>query len=266
MDFVHGKGGFPPGCQGYAARGAEFSPDFQNVHKKWVSGRARGSLTANMECSDLLDALRRRYATKHFDAAREVPDDVLRALVESLVLTPSSYGLQPWKFVLIRDRALREGLVAHSYGQRQVADASFLVVMAARVALSAQDVDRYIGCLAEARGVEPGAFAAFRRMVAGDLLEGARADRRLEWARNQVYLALGQFLLAVAEVGLDACPMEGFLPEEYDRILGLTERGWTSVVACPVGYRDAADKSAELPKVRFPVDEVVEWVPGDKAL
>lgn len=202
--------------------------------------------------SSILDALQFRYATKQFDPARKIDAATWSALEQSLVLTPSSFGLQPWKFLVITDHAVREQLVEHSWGQRQVADCSHLVVMAVRTSVDEAYIDRFIARIAEVRGVPAQSLAGYRGMMAGSL--GMMTP---DWAAKQAYIALGQFMLAAAMLGIDTCPMEGFLPAKYDEILGLSSQGLTTAVLCPAGYRAATDKYATLPKVRWAADDVI---------
>ena len=208
--------------------------------------------------SQILDALQWRYATKIFDPARKIPDDTWAALEESLVLTPSSFGLQPWEFVVVKDAALREQLVPHSWNQRQVADASHLLVIAARTDIDAAWVDKFMGRIEDVRG-EVGAFGGFRDVIVG-FLDNMTPEAGLQWAKLQTYIALGQFMTSAALLGIDTCPMEGFDAAKYDEILGLTARGLTASVLCPAGYRSAEDKYGLLPKVRFPAAEMVTSV------
>jgi nitroreductase len=95
-------------------------------------------------------------------------------------------------------------------------------------------------------------------MMVSTLVTGPRAASVPEWAARQTYIALGQFLASAALLGLDACPMEGLDPTQYDEILDLKATPFRTVVACAVGYRAEGDKYASLAKVRFPVEELVE--------
>ena len=210
-----------------------------------------------MTTSDLLDALNWRYATKSFDPARKIPADTIAALEQSLVLTPSSYGLQPWKFLVITDKAIREQLVPHSWGQRQVADCSHFVVFAIQSSFTEADVDRHLANTARIRGLNIDSLKPLREMIVADVVQGPRGKVYQEWAKKQTYIALGQLMLAAATLGVDTCPMEGFAPHKYDEILGLPARGLTVAVACPLGYRSADDKYASVPKVRYPLDEMI---------
>lgn len=208
-----------------------------------------------MTISELLAALHWRYATKVFDPTKKIPADTWSALEESLVLTPSSYGLQPWKFIVVQDQELREQLVAHSWRQRQVADCSHLVVMAVKKAYSLDDLDAFIARMVEVRGGSAESLAGFRKMVAGTQAQGYMTK---EWAKMQAYIALGQFMSSCALLGIDTCPMEGFVPAKYDELLGLEAHGLTTAVVCPAGYRHADDRYAALPKIRFKSDDVIE--------
>lgn len=208
-----------------------------------------------MNAAEILTALNWRYATKVFDPAKKIPAETWGALEESLILTPSSYGLQPWKFLIVQDAELREQLVAHSWRQRQVADCSHLVVMAVKKTYSLDDLDAFITRMAEVRGGTAEALAGFRKMVAGTRAQGYMTK---EWAKMQAYIALGQFMTSCALLGIDTCPMEGFVPAKYDELLGLEAQGLTTAVLCPAGYRHADDRYASLPKVRFTNADVIE--------
>lgn len=208
--------------------------------------------------SDILSALNWRYACKVFDPAKKIPAETWAELEASLVLTPSSFGLQPWKFIIIQDRELREKLVSHAWNQRQIADCSHLVVMTVPKVLSIEHVDANIARIIEVRGGSADGLLSFRKMVLG-FRDGLEAKGGLEqWAKLQTYIALGQFMLAASLLGLDTCPMEGFVPARFDEILELEKEGRTAAVLCPVGYRSADDRYAGLPKVRFEAKDVIE--------
>lgn len=206
--------------------------------------------------NDLITALNWRYATKVFDAAKKIAGETWTQLEQSLVLTPSSYGLQPWKFLIIQDQALRESLVPHAWNQRQLADCSHLVVMVVKKALSEADVDAFLSRMVEVRGGTADALAGYRGMVMSAQKGGYMST---DWAKKQAYIALGQLMLAAAMLGIDSCPMEGFVPAKFDEILGLDKDGLTTAVLCPLGYRSADDRYASLPKVRFEARDVIEY-------
>ncbi|MDB5384617.1 MAG: nitroreductase [Planctomycetaceae bacterium] len=204
----------------------------------------------------LLRQLNWRYATKKFDPARKISVDDWQALEQVLVLTPSSFGLQPWKFVVVTDPALRQQLVAHSWRQSQVTEASHLVVLAIKKDLGEPEIDRYLARIAEVRAVALESLAGFRKMLIGSLVPPKDFDIN-EWATRQAYIALGSFMTAAAVIGIDTCPMEGIDPAKYDQVLGLDTLGYATVVACPAGYRAHDDKYAAIPKVRFKTDDVI---------
>ena len=206
----------------------------------------------------LLAALNWRYATKKFDPAKKIADSVWAALEQTLILAPTSYGMQPLKFLVLTDPALRAQLVPVSWGQTQPVECSHYVVMAARAQNSEADVAHYIARMAEVRGMPAEALDGFKNVLLGDVVHGPRGRMALEWAARQSYIALGNFMTAAALLGVDTCPMEGFEPAKYDEILGLPAQGFRAVVACAAGYRADDDKYAALPKVRFPASELID--------
>jgi len=208
----------------------------------------------------LLGQLRWRYATKQFDPNRKIDADAWSALEESLVLTASSGGLQPWAFIVVTDPDVRAKLLPASFGQPQVTAASHLVVFAARTDLTEADVDAHIAHTAEVQGVTVESLAPFRAMLVGGLVTAKDPAERRAWAAKQTAIALGNFLTSAALLGIDACPMEGFSPPQYDEILDLGEKGLTSVALCAAGFRAPGDRYGTLPKVRFPKDRVIHHV------
>lgn len=210
--------------------------------------------------SQLLDAMQWRYATKVFDAAKKIPADVWNALEKALVLTPTSYGLQPYQFLVVQDPAKRAALLPHSWNQKQVVDCSHYVVFTARTEMTAADADRLIARIAEVRNISPDSIKFYRDMMMSDIVNGPRSKAAHEWAARQVYIALGNLMTAAAVLGVDACPMEGISPVEYDKILNLEGTGYKTVVALALGYRGAGDKYATLPKVRYELKDLIKVV------
>ena len=182
---------------------------------------------------------------------RKIPSDTWKALEQSLILTPSSYGLQPWKFYVVKDRGLRERLLPNSWNQAQITDASHLVVFAQKKDLTIVDIDHYVDRIAEVRNVPGASINGFKQMMMG-LVGHAE-----EWAGRQVYIALGNFLTSAALLGIDACPMEGINVEQYDQILGVGKENYHTLCVAAAGYRASDDSYAHLPKVRFPVQEII---------
>lgn len=199
----------------------------------------------------LLEAQNWRYATKQFDASKKIPAATWQALEEALILSPSSYGLQPWQFFVVESPDLRSKLRPHSWNQSQITDASHLVVFAIPEKIDVAYMEKYLARIAEVRGVTLESLGFYRDMMMADVIAGPRHTWVREWAARQLYIALGNFMTSAALLGIDTCPLEGLDPREYDAILDLPAKGYNTVVACAAGYRSAEDKYANLPKVRF---------------
>jgi nitroreductase len=208
---------------------------------------------------NLLASLRWRYATKVFDPSQIIPDATWNALEESLVLTPSSFGLQPWKFLVIQDPGVRANLSKESWNQPQVTQASHYVVLTARTDLDAADIDAWMARMAEVQGSEPSALGPLKGMIQG-FAQAMSQEERHAWNVRQTYIALGQLMAAAAVMGIDACPMEGISAAGYDHLLGLGGSGYATAVGCALGYRARDDKYAGIPKARFDRSQVISHV------
>ena len=204
----------------------------------------------------LLRQINWRYATKKVDATRKITHEDWATLERALVLAPSSYGLQPWKFFVIDDAATRAKLKGVAWNQSQITDASHLVVFAIKKDLAVADVERYVQRIAEVRKVSATTLEGFKGMMVGTLTKPGFDAKG--WSARQAYLALGFFLSAAALMNIDACPMEGFDPAQFDEILGLSKQGYGSVVVATAGYRAADDAYAGLAKVRYELKDVVQ--------
>lgn len=205
-----------------------------------------------------LAALHWRYATKKFDPARKLSAEDWSKLEQALLLAPSSWGLQPYKFVVVTDPALKAQLLPAAYGQAQITECSHLVVFAARTDVTDEDVEHFLARVTEVRGVERAHLDTYASMIKGDMVTGPRHAIAQEWATRQTYIALGQLMVVAALASIDICPMEGFSPDQFAEILGLTGSGYVPVVIAPVGHRAVDDGAASLPKVRFPAGELIE--------
>ena len=217
-------------------------------------------MTRNISNQQLLESLQWRYAVKQFDPAKKISDADWSTLEQALILTPSSYGLQPWKFFVVTDQPIRDSLVEHSWRQRQVADCSHLVVIAIRKRITHKYIDDFITSVTTLRGIDRDSLSGYQKMMVGHVVEGFDDTEAAHWAKLQAYIALGNLMTCAAVMGIDACPMEGFVAERYDEILGLAQQGLTTAVLCTLGYRADTDKYAQLPKVRFEKDEVIEYI------
>jgi nitroreductase len=207
--------------------------------------------------NQLIAQLNWRYATKKFIPDRKIGSDDWAALEETLRLSPSSGGLQPWKFIVVTDPGIRATLLPASYNQSQITDASHVVVFAAKTGFNESDVEEHLKNVAHTQGTSIESLAPLRNMLVGGIIRSMDETKRNAWARNQAYIALGTFLTSAALIGIDACPMEGFDHSRYDEILGLKASGLESVVIAAAGYRSSTDRHARAPKVRFAREQVI---------
>lgn len=206
----------------------------------------------------LIEKLQWRYATKKFDTVKELTAAQLDPVLEAGRLSASSYGLQPYSFIVITNPALRAELRKNAWDQPQITDASHLIVLAARTNLDAAYVDHFVDLVAKERGATVESLKGYRDMMVGSV-ERMSADERVIWAKKQAYIALGFLLSACAQSDIDACPMEGFDAAKFDEVLELSKLHLTSTVLCPVGFRAADDATAAYKKVRFPKEELIVW-------
>ncbi|PIR62937.1 MAG: NAD(P)H-dependent oxidoreductase [Candidatus Pacebacteria bacterium CG10_big_fil_rev_8_21_14_0_10_42_12] len=206
--------------------------------------------------SDLIKQLNWRYATKKFDATKKLTSEQLSVLTEALRLAPSSFGLQPWGFVVVTDPAIRAQLKDAAWGQTQVTDASELIVLCRKAEFGEKDVIEFVQDVASKRGVPAESLAEYQEMMVGSVT-GMSKDELSAWMAKQVYIALGVLLTAAAIENIDACPMEGFDNSKFDEILGLKEQGLSTCAICPVGFRAADDEYANYKKVRYSAEKVI---------
>ena len=213
-----------------------------------------------MTPDQIVEKLHWRYATKKFNPNQKIPPEAWQALEQSLVLAPSSFGQQPWKFLVICNSDLRQQLQEQAWNQSQVVDASHLVVLAIKQNINNGDVDRYINCVAEVRQTPKEELAGLENAIKGFLQDPPFPLEPDAWSTRQVYLALGFLIYSAALLGIDACPMEGFRPDRFDEILGLAKQGYAAKVICALGYRSNEDKLADMAKVRYETEEVVQYI------
>lgn len=207
----------------------------------------------------VLDQLNWRYATKTFDASKKLNTDQWGLIEASLHLSASSYGLQPWKFIVVQTPEIRAKLREASFGQGQITDASHLVVFTTLTTVDEAYVDRYFQQIAATRNVEVSSLDGYKSMIMGTVANPSNASNFPAWAQRQAYLAMGTLLTAAAIINVDTCPLEGLSPAEYDRILGLENSAYRTVAAVAVGFRSDQDKYQHAKKVRFPINEVIEY-------
>lgn len=192
------------------------------------------------------ESLHWRYATKKFDPSKKLSKTQLDGLIEAADLAASSYGLQPYKMIVITNPDLRAQIRAAAWNQTQVTDASHMVLFAAKTGVDEAYIDAFVANIAKTRGVTVESLKGYR-----DMMVGSMGKMNTTWCQKQAYIALGTLLSAAAHEEIDACPMEGFDPAKVDEILGLAKMGLTATVFCPVGFRAADDATASYKKVRL---------------
>jgi len=207
--------------------------------------------------TNIIEALKWRYATKKFDPAKKVSDADLNEILESGRLAPTSFGLQPLKFIVVSDAKLREELKASAWNQAQITDSSQLIVLAARTDIDDKFVKKFIEKIAEVRKISAASLKGYEDMMVGSMSQKAKDNTLNDWSARQVYIALGVMLETAALKRIDSCPMEGFDKAKFDEILGLKKENLASVVLMAVGYRAADDSYAQNAKVRFDQKDLV---------
>lgn len=203
---------------------------------------------------NLVENMNWRYAVKVFNPSKKVPQKELEEILEALRLSPSSFGLEPWKFLIINNKSVRAELRKNSWDQSKVTDASHLIVLCTRTDLNEAFIHAFIERVAQTRGISTEDLKGYQKMVLG-AITGRPQQELTEWSKKQVYLALGTLLTACAVKKIDACPMEGFDAAAYDKILDLNAKNLTATVVCAIGYR-GEDDYAKMKKTRFPKSQV----------
>jgi len=207
----------------------------------------------------ILEQLNWRYAVKQYDKNKKVSDADWKTLEDSLQLAPSSFGLQPYKFLVVTDPSVREKIRAAAWGQSPITDASHLVVFAFKKTLTDGDVEHFMDRISEVRGQDRNALADYENVIKGSVKKAVESGTIETWNSRQAYIPLGFLLQTAALLGIDATPMEGFDPQQVNEILGLTD--YSAVAIAAVGYRDSEnDWLAPLPKVRMPHEEIVQHI------
>ena len=205
---------------------------------------------------DTIKQLKWRYATKKFDASKKLSVAKLNVVKQAFNLTATSFGLQTIKLLVIEDVTIREALVSHSYFQKQVLEASNLLVICIQKDVIQKDVEAYYNNIQDIRQTPNDILNPYKE----DLIKtmaGMTVDERQQWSTNQAYIALGNLMTVCAMEDIDSCPMEGFVPTKYDEVLNLAEKGLKSVLLLPIGHRANDDVFADFKKVRKPIEEAV---------
>jgi nitroreductase len=207
----------------------------------------------------ITDNLKWRYATKKFNPDLKISAGNLELLKEAVNFTASSYGLQPYKVLIIENPEIREKLKAAAWGQNQITDSSALFLFCNFTEVGADKVDNFLKLRADINGLNVNDSKDYGDMMKS-MLSSLTPEEISVWTSKQTYIALGTLLAASAELKIDSCPMEGFNKEQFDEILGLKKRGLTASVLAAVGYRDENDPFLVFKKVRKPLNEMFESI------
>lgn len=199
---------------------------------------------------DLQKALEWRYATKEFDSSKKIKNEDFDKILESIRMAPTSFGLQPFRVIIADDKKLREELKKHAWNQSQVTDADKFLVFAGVKNVDEGYIKKYVEMVAETRGLKFDNLRAYYEMMLGFVKSNSKEFME-NWAKRQAYIGLGFGLLSAGELGVDACPMEGFNPVGFDEVLELNKQGLSSVVLMALGYRSENDKTSKYKKVRI---------------
>jgi len=208
---------------------------------------------------NLLNNLKWRYATKHFDSSKKVSKEDLDKLKEVVQLSVSSYGLQLYKVLIIEDKEIREKLKPASWDQSQITDASHLFIFCNYADVKRKHVDEFLELTTNTQDIHVNNLNGYGDFMKGKIGEMTEVEQK-NWTIRQTYLALGNLINACAELKIDACPMEGFESEKYNEILGLTEQKLNAAVIATIGYRSKEDSAQFRPKVRKPFSKLFEVI------
>lgn len=207
---------------------------------------------------NLIDNLNWRYATKKM-TGEKISQNALDTILEATRLSASSYGLQPYNIMVVSNPEIKQQLLPAAYGQTQITDSSHLLIFSIWENISDVQVNNYINDIAETRGIPVETLQGFADTILGTV-KNLNVEQQQVWASKQAYIALGTALIAAAEQQVDATPMEGFIPAEFDRILGLKEKGLKSVVMLALGMRSEQDALSNALKVRRAKDTFYSFV------
>ena len=205
---------------------------------------------------NIINSLEWRYATKKFDPSKKLTTQQIETLKKAFNLTATSFGLQPLKLIVIENKEIQEEFVKHCYFQRQVADASHLLVLCIENDTTTEDINAYFDLEKEIRGVQEESISTFRNQLI-DMYKNKTLEEKQLSASYQTYIALGNLMTVCAVEKIDNCPIEGFVPDKIDKLLNLPSQNLKSVLLLPVGYRADDDFMSTLKKVRKPLNETV---------
>jgi len=213
----------------------------------------------NNNMNQIIQDLNWRYATKQFDSNKKISTKQRDTIIEAFRLTASSFWLQPWKLVVVENQDIKDSLVEHSWWQQQISDCSHLLVLCRTSNFDASDINTFLDDITDTRWVSREDLEWYENLMKG-FLSKMNNDEINTWTAKQVYIALWNLMTVCAHMEIDACPIEWFIGDMYDKILGLSEKWLSSVVVLPVGYRSDDDHHAEHKKVRFETNKISQII------
>ena len=205
-----------------------------------------------------IDSLQWRYAVKKFDETKTLSEEKINILKQAFNLTATSYGLQPIKLIVVKNKDIQQKLVEHSWNQQQIVQASHLLVICTTTIFKEEMITDFFNLTKEIRNTPDEILNPFRDFLTSDINKRSQ-EELFQWNKKQAYIALGNLLTVCAIEQIDSCPMEGFIADKYDEILDLKTKNLSSTLVLPVGYRADEDYMKDLKKVRKNLtDSIIE--------
>jgi nitroreductase/dihydropteridine reductase len=206
--------------------------------------------------NNILDALEWRYAVKKFDDKSSLTEQQILEVKKVFNLSASSYGLQPYKMIVVQNPELKEKLVPASFGQQQISQSAAILVFAVRTDFGMDYIDQFFKDMSTKRQIPLENLEGYKNFMKGSFANKSE-DEISSWATKQVYLTMGHMLASLAALQIDACPMEGLDPQAYDKILDLDAKQLKTIIAMPIGVRAPDDASATALKVRKDLSDII---------
>ena len=204
----------------------------------------------------IIESLEKRYATKKFNTSKIIPEGAISKIKKAFNLTATSYGLQPIKLLIVKNKAIQERLLPATMNQQQVVEASHVLVFCIDTKVDEQYIVDYFDRIKTIRETPDDVLKGFRSYLINDFKDKTQEDIEL-WGTKQAYIAMGNLLTVCASLDIDACPMEGFSPKAYDDEFQLNEKQLKSVLVMPIGFRAEDDMFADFKKVRKELTDVI---------
>ena len=203
-----------------------------------------------------IKSLKWRYACKKFNPNKKISDKKIKRLQKAFKLTATSFGLFPLKMLVIEDQKTKNILLEHAYHQKQITNCSHLLVLCIDNNINEETINTHFELEKTKRGVKDEDISGFRQNLI-DSFAKQNQQEKIQGAKNQAYIALGNLMTVCATEKIDACPMEGFNTDKFNELLDLNSLNLESVLLLPVGYRAKDDFMSKLKKVRKPLKEII---------